>query len=147
MLPRNASGQYDGYGGHYAWWGYCWPENYVVDTPPYFAVHPPVYYSYMVARTYGYSPFAYPPGVLTPGSEPVRAVWCKMRIDRGVGETPDSQQGRQPLRIDNPFVDQPASRGWPRAAGLSVGGPRWSIRWRCARASCPNRSGHGRRKR
>ena len=33
---------------------------------PYFAAHPPVYYSYPVPRTYGYSPFAYPPYVMTP---------------------------------------------------------------------------------
>jgi hypothetical protein len=33
---------------------------------PYYALYPPVYYSFPVARTYGYSPFAYPPGVMTP---------------------------------------------------------------------------------
>jgi len=37
-----------------------------IPTPPYFAVHPPVYYSHPVRRTYGYSPFAYPGTVLTP---------------------------------------------------------------------------------
>lgn len=31
---------------------------------PYFAEHPPVYYSYPVARPYGFSPYALPPGVL-----------------------------------------------------------------------------------
>ncbi|MCA9189504.1 MAG: hypothetical protein R3E01_26215 [Pirellulaceae bacterium] len=40
-----------------------------VPTPPYFAVHPPVYYSQPVARTYGYSPFAYPGTVRTPEVE------------------------------------------------------------------------------
>jgi hypothetical protein len=29
-------------------------------------MHPPVYYSYPVPRPYGYSPYAYPPGVMTP---------------------------------------------------------------------------------
>jgi hypothetical protein len=33
---------------------------------PYYALFPPVYYSYPVARPYGYSPFAYPPGTITP---------------------------------------------------------------------------------
>ena len=33
---------------------------------PYFAAHPPVYYSYPIPRTYGYTPFAYPPTVRTP---------------------------------------------------------------------------------
>ena len=37
---------------------------------PYYALYPPVYYSYPVARTYGYSPFAYPPGTITPAAAP-----------------------------------------------------------------------------
>ena len=56
-----------------ACWGYGYSTYYSTGVP-YFALHPPVYYSYRVARTYGYSPFAYPPGVLTPGSEPPRAA-------------------------------------------------------------------------
>ena len=37
-----------------------------IPTPPYFALHPPVYYSAPVPRSYGYSPFAYPGSVRTP---------------------------------------------------------------------------------
>ena len=37
-----------------------------IPTPPYFMLHPPVYYSYPVARPYGYSPFAYPGTFRTP---------------------------------------------------------------------------------
>lgn len=37
-----------------------------IPTPPYFAIHPPVYYSYPVPRTYGYTPWAYPSYVMTP---------------------------------------------------------------------------------
>src|SRR5262245_27891802 len=33
---------------------------------PFYALHPPVYYSYPVPRTYGYSPFAYGPWTMTP---------------------------------------------------------------------------------
>ena len=40
-----------------------------IPTPPYFAIHPPVYYSAPVPRTYGYSPFAYPAYVMTPEME------------------------------------------------------------------------------
>jgi hypothetical protein len=40
-----------------------------VPVPPYFALHPPVYYSAPVPRPYGYSPFAYPGHIQTP--EPV----------------------------------------------------------------------------
>jgi hypothetical protein len=37
---------------------------------PYYSLFPPVYYSYPVPRTYGYSPFAYPPGTITPAAAP-----------------------------------------------------------------------------
>jgi hypothetical protein len=54
----------------------------MADNVPYFAAFPPVYYSQPVPRTYGYSPFAYPPGVMTP--EVVETV--------------------QPQVIENPYV-------------------------------------------
>lgn len=38
----------------------------LIPVPPYFALHPPVYYSYPVPRPYGYSPFAYSGNVRTP---------------------------------------------------------------------------------
>ena len=45
---------------------------------PYFAAHPPVYYSRPVPRTYGYSPFAYPPHFRTPEIvEPIAPVTMK----------------------------------------------------------------------
>jgi hypothetical protein len=37
-----------------------------VNDVPYFSMFPPVYYSVPVPRTYGWSPFAYPPGTMTP---------------------------------------------------------------------------------
>lgn len=43
----------------------------LADEVPYYAAFPPVYYSHPVPRTYGYSPFAYPPGVMTPDVEMV----------------------------------------------------------------------------
>jgi len=52
---------------------------------PYFAAHPPVYYSYIVPRPYGYSPHAYVPGIVTPSFE----------------------LGAGPLRITNPYWVQP----------------------------------------
>ena len=58
-----------GYGSAYSsnGWGFGWPTSCGAgDGVPYFALFPPVYYSYRVPRTYGYSPFAYPPGILTP---------------------------------------------------------------------------------
>lgn len=53
---------------------------------PYFAAHPPVYYSQPVPRTYGYSPFAYTPDT----------------------RTPDVVPAMQPVEIVNPYV-QPSS--------------------------------------
>ena len=51
-------------------WGAGWPYNFQSGiygranaySLPYFSLHPPVYYSYVVPRPYGYSPFAIPPG-------------------------------------------------------------------------------------
>jgi hypothetical protein len=55
-----------GCGGGGYWWGGP-PYNFSQrEYIPYYALHPPVYYSLPVPRTYGYSPFAYPPGVMTP---------------------------------------------------------------------------------
>ena len=70
-----------GGGGDYGWdVAELYRELY--NNLPYFALHPPVYYSEPVPRTYGYSPFAYPPGVMTPEL---------------VGEP-------QPVTINNPYV-------------------------------------------
>ncbi len=43
-----------------------------VNDVPYFSMFPPVYYSLPVPRTYGWSPFAYPPGTMTPEVEPAQ---------------------------------------------------------------------------
>jgi hypothetical protein len=54
-----------GYGGFGAWdVGRLY--SVLAENVPYYAAFPPVYYSVPVPRTYGYSPFAYPPGVMTP---------------------------------------------------------------------------------
>ena len=49
--------------------GYLYSSPYAagrIPTPPYFALHPPVYYSGPVPRSYGYSPFPYPGTIRTP---------------------------------------------------------------------------------
>ncbi len=48
----------------FPWYNYNF-RSYRANNPslPYFALYPPVYYSQPVARPYGYSPFALPPGV------------------------------------------------------------------------------------
>jgi hypothetical protein len=86
------------------------PPPYISQSGPQYALYPPVYYSYRVARTYGYSPFAYPSGVLTPGSAPLYAT-AQMVGDAQARPRPE------PLLIDNPFVKQrgPAVTGVRRS--------------------------------
>lgn len=61
-----------GYGGGWGAYG-AWDVGrlygLLADRVPYYAAFPPVYYSVPVPRTYGYSPFAYPPGTMTPEVE------------------------------------------------------------------------------
>lgn len=52
------NGGFGGYGGYNVYTN--------SDRPPFYAMFPPVYYSYPVPRPYGYSPFAYPAGTMTP---------------------------------------------------------------------------------
>jgi hypothetical protein len=82
--------------GH-PWWNYH-PQSITVGPLPYFAWYSPVYYSHWVPRPYGWSPMAYPAGVLTPNES------------RGVRPQPapraEPTLARQPLRIANPYVAQ-----------------------------------------
>jgi hypothetical protein len=102
----------DGYGYGY---GYGYLYNSLDYNVPYFAAHPPVYYSYPVPRTYGYSPFAYPPHVMTPdvvdeSSVPVQIINPYVPSSSGeqtkpeADKTADSAGQPQPLVIINPFV-------------------------------------------
>lgn len=86
----------------------------LLNNVPYFALHPPVYYSYPVPRTYGYSPFAYPPSVMTPEVAPSQPLEIINPHVPSNGETTPAQDvsdrsvnaGPQPqsLVIINPFV-------------------------------------------
>jgi hypothetical protein len=93
-----------------------WPYGFYQDEHvPYFSLHPPVYYSRPVPRTYGWSPWAYPPGVLTPD------VACQPEIvDNPHVEGSSQRKGgvtrpkagldrnasyRVPKVIDNPYVE------------------------------------------
>ncbi len=96
------------YGGYF---GYGIPGSiYVWEQIPYFAMNPPVYYSYPVPRPYGYSPFAYPPGTMTPEVTPPAAEPKAMLNPFVPGPTEaqptTDKTALAPLRIKNPFVDQ-----------------------------------------
>jgi hypothetical protein len=94
-----------------------WPYNFYQDEHiPYFSLHPPVYYSMPVPRTYGWSPWAYPPGVMTPevaDCEPQVIenphVEGSLQSKRGVmRKQPPADRSANVVRpkvILNPFVD------------------------------------------
>ena len=82
---------------------------------PYYAAFPPVYYSAPVPRTYGYSPFAYPPGTRTPDIE-LPTTAAKEIINpyvpastKSEADVEDSVTQRQstvaPLAIVNPYFN------------------------------------------
>lgn len=97
-------------------YGWGWPYSvYTLDPIPYFALHPPVYYSYPVARPYGYSPFAYPPGVMTPEREPSQPQVLYnphlpgAPVKQPKLTPPQVHTARRPLRLVNPYVVKPAT--------------------------------------
>jgi hypothetical protein len=107
-----ASGQDWPSGSQYSSGGWGWPAtSYAGEALPYFSLFPPVYYRYPVARTYGYSPFAYPSGFVTPDSQLPRGANGQNSYAMSGGGEPAAQQRRPPLRIDNPFVGPPSPPG------------------------------------
>ena len=113
--PAVAAGEpyYLGYG--YAPWDYYWRHNYVTmrNSMPYFALHPPVRYSYAVSRTYGLSPFAaYPAGVYDQVQPtPPLLVQNPYVSQTAVISPPMYGTGSPPLRIINPYVAKPGDPG------------------------------------
>lgn len=102
-------------------WGGPYYSIYGYEHVPYFSLHPPVYYSYPVPRTYGYSPFAYPPGTMTPelhieAPAPQTMMNPFVPRDEEAAAEPDQTAGG-PLRIVNPFVVGAS----PNAAQLTGG--------------------------
>jgi hypothetical protein len=101
----------NGWGGDW-FWGRSLYYSYERDNVPYFAMYPPVYYSLPVPRTYGYSPFAYPPGTMTPElvSPPkvIENPHAPMPPDPKPEEVPAKpavqRTARAPKVIVNPYV-------------------------------------------
>ncbi|HUY89432.1 MAG TPA: hypothetical protein VMV10_11920 [Pirellulales bacterium] len=82
---------------------------------PYYSLYPPVYYSMPVPRTYGHSPFAYPPGYMTPEVEmlpaPKTIVNPHAAPSANSGKPkkavpPAGRTTQAPRTILNPFVEQ-----------------------------------------
>lgn len=81
---------------------------------PYYSLYPPVYYSMPVPRTYGYSPFAYPPGYMTPEvdilPEPKTIInpHASQKSEPTKAKVLDGRTTQAPKLILNPFVEQHA---------------------------------------
>ena len=76
-----------------------------IPVPPYFSLHPPVYYSMPVPRTYGYSPFAYPGSVRTPDvaiEEP--EIIENPHVEESNASFENNTKTASYLIIDNPYV-------------------------------------------
>jgi hypothetical protein len=83
------------------WWNTPY-RLYARESLPYFAENPPVYYSRPVPRTYGYSPYAYPPTVLTPDPNLRGPVVIRNPYVAEVVAEPAPRP--RPLLIRNPYV-------------------------------------------
>ena len=84
-----------------------------IPRPPYFALHPPVYYDVPVPRTYGYSPWAYPPYMTTPEVvEPMgEIIENKYVPQKTKGKSAKPKVVSAPLRISNPYVISQEGQG------------------------------------
>jgi hypothetical protein len=92
----------------WAYYGWGYPSIYYNSYQiPYYALYPPVYYSRPVPRTYGDSPYPYPPG-LAYYQAPVAYSQPQIIKNDHVDEEnpPPDQQARVPLRVANPYVVQ-----------------------------------------
>ena len=109
---------FGGYAGHqFPWFGYGnnGPAAYSlgnIPAPPYFALHPPVYYSHPVPRTYGRSPFACSCGCHEMGSRAVavRVVenpHIKVKPNPPAANNADKpvKVAASPQRVANPFYE------------------------------------------
>ena len=114
-LPVAAQAQWPGY-GVCGYGGYGYGCNFAsggyVFPPPFYAVHPPVYYSPMItARPYGSSPFAWPAWYQP---QPTTIVAAGPRFaDR------ETAPRAEPLSIDNPHIEGDAAPARPAATDNS----------------------------
>jgi hypothetical protein len=104
-----------GFGGYNDICGYAELYRQLYNNLPFYALHPPVYYSYPVPRTYGYSPFAYPPYVMTPefagAAQPleiinphVESTEAKPTKSTKSDHSAATSARVEPLVVINPFV-------------------------------------------
>ena len=125
MNTKSASAQVAyspwGHGGYGSQWFGFFERPYAsgrIPTPPYFAIHPPVYYSYAVPRSYGYSPFAYPGSVRTPEivdqsikkAAVITNPYVKSKVKEASKNDSDDKTARnepKPEMVINPYYQNP----------------------------------------
>ncbi|MCA9213802.1 MAG: hypothetical protein KDB27_12095 [Planctomycetales bacterium] len=95
-------------------WNNCFSSPYAssrIPTPPYFAIHPPVYYSVPVPRTYGYSPYAYPGTMQTPEIEVAKAAMIEnpYATKKASEQKLNDKTASKSRMIVNPFVTSGSS--------------------------------------
>ncbi len=121
------------YGNPYGY-GYGYGYQYgvgpsYVPTPPYFAIHPPVYYSHVInRRSYGSSPFAYPgtysesaPAVAAAVAPPAEPLWItnpyfKGKTEAAVEAPADEAPAAEPAAADPAAETSGIIRNMPVAA-------------------------------
>lgn len=109
----------------YCGWGGYSQTTYSQESVPYYALHPPVYYSRPIARTYGDNPFPYPPGMTafqaySPQYTPQPQI-IRNEYNEEANPSMDQQyQTHMPLRIHNPFVEQGDSTFMSKGARQEV---------------------------
>ena len=109
-----------GYAAFYGFNGGAGPYNLYDNerVVPHFMLYPPVYYSVPVPRTYGWSPFAYPPGMMTPEVSPPTPQRIENRqVPQKTSVAPSDRTAQTPLVIDNPYVVSVDRGGEPLAGG------------------------------
>jgi len=124
VFTTEATAQHNGYGQGYGLGYFDIGQLYreLNRQVPYFAAHPPVYYSYPVARPYGYSPFAYLPDVRTPEivetiapQEIINSFYVPSaskpsaaKVDKPSEDMTTQASGRvEPLVVMNPYFTKP----------------------------------------
>lgn len=118
-IANDAKAQYGlnggcGYGYGYGVYDLGRLYGVLADNVPYYAAFPPVYYSTPVPRTYGYSPFAYPPGLKTPdvveNATPVEIINPHVKptsnsdADEPADKLTRTESAPAPLLVMNPNV-------------------------------------------
>jgi len=110
VLPANRGDAQEWLGTGYAaacpgWWPGA--RVYTQEHIPYYAKHPPVYYSRPVARSYGSLPYAYLPEVPAPRVVVASPLVVQNHLVAGqANEGLSAGQSPRPMRIVNPFAQE-----------------------------------------